>query len=64
MAGAVEFESLAVSRKSDRLMTDRQNMAGFPDGLWSGQKQLVVFGGDTGDFVEFVLNDIPTAVIR
>ena len=59
VAGAVEFESLAVSRKSDRLMTDRQNMAGFPDGLWSGQKQLVVFGGDTGDFVEFVLNDIP-----
>ena len=59
IAGAIEFEALAVERKSDRLMVDRQNMAGFPDGLWSGQTQLVVYGGDAGDSVTFRLKDIP-----
>lgn len=59
IAGAIEFEVLSVERKSDRLMVDRQNMAGFPDGLWSGQTQLVVYGGDAGDSVTFRLKDIP-----
>ena len=59
IAGAIEFEILSVERKSDRLMVDRQNMAGFPDGLWSGQTQLVVYGGDAGDSVTFRLKDIP-----
>lgn len=33
-------------------------MAGFPEGVWSGQAQLVAFGGKAGDYLEFELSDL------
>ena len=56
--GALEFEKLLFTRKSDGLNTDRQNMAGFPEGMWSGQAQLVAFGGKPGDSIEFELTGL------
>lgn len=58
IAGAIEFENLNYVRKSDRLGCDRQNMAGFPEGLWSGQMQMTGFGGGQGDFVEFEIGGL------
>lgn len=55
---ALEFEKLLFTCKSPGLNTDRQNMAGFPEGMWSGQSQLVAFGGGAGDFLEFELTDL------
>lgn len=58
IAGALEFEKLLYTAKSEGLNTDRQNMAGFPEGVWSGQAQLVAFGGKAGDYLEFELSDL------
>lgn len=58
IADALEFEKLLFTRKSPGLNTDRQNMAGFPEGMWSGQTQLVAFGGRAGDYLEFELSDL------
>lgn len=58
IAGAIEFERLPHADKSPGLQTERQSMAGFPDGMWSGQTQLVGFGGQAGDYVAFELSDL------
>ena len=62
--GAIEFENLGFVRKSNRLQSDRQAMDGFPEGMWSGQMQLVGFAGGAGDFMEFEVADLPPAVYR
>ncbi len=56
---AIEFESLKYTAKSDALKVDAQSMAGFPEGRWSGQKQLVGHSGNVGDYVEFILENLP-----
>lgn len=61
---AIEFEKLNYTHKSDRLQSDRQNMAGFPEGVWSGQMQLSGFGGDVGDYMEFELNNLTPGLYR
>ena len=56
--GGIEFENTAVQSKSETLMTDRQGMAGFPDGRWSGGRQLACFGGQPGDSISFIFNGL------
>ena len=46
---SVEAESLVPVYISPGLNTDRQDMSGFPDGMWSGARQLVFYGGSQGD---------------
>ncbi len=53
----IEFEEIDYSAKSDAIQTDKQNMLGFSDGKWSGGKQVTVFGGKVGDYIEY---DLPT----
>ena len=55
--GGLEFEKTAIHSKPERMMTDRQGMAGFPDGKWSGGKQLTCFGGYPGDEISFIYDD-------
>lgn len=52
---SIEMESLEVAAKSQALQIDRQSMLGFPDGVWSGGKQLTCFGGTTGDWIRVVI---------
>lgn len=54
--GGIEFENTPVHSKSCGLMTDRQGMTGFPDGKWSGGRQLSCFGGQPGDSISFIFN--------
>lgn len=58
ISNSIEAESLIPSYMSDGLNVDRQNMAGFPDGMWSGAKQLVFYGGRLGDKVSLVLDGL------
>lgn len=60
--GGIEFEKTAIHSKPERIMTDRQGMSGFPDGKWSGAKQLTCFGGQPGDQVSFIYDDIENGV--
>ena len=60
----IEFEKTAIHSKPERIMTDRQGMSGFPDGKWSGAKQLTCFGGQPGDQVSFIYDDIENGVYQ
>ena len=51
ISNSIEFENLEVASKSSALQVDRQNMLGFPDGVWSGGKQMTCFGGNVGDWI-------------
>lgn len=62
--GGIEFEKTAIHSKSERVMTDRQVMSGFPDGKWSGAKQLTCFGGEPGDHVSFMYDGLENGVYR
>lgn len=50
---AIEFEKLKPTAKSDELFTDAQSMLAFPDGKWSGSKQLICTHGIIGSFLEY-----------
>lgn len=54
--GAIELEELPYTRKSDRLGIDRQSMSSFTEGRWSGAEHLLGYGGQPGDYVDFVLD--------
>lgn len=55
---AIEFEDIQYSDKSEALKLDVQSMAGFPEGEWSKQKQLVGFAGNIGDYAEFTIGGL------
>lgn len=55
---AIEFEDLKYSAKSENIKVDIQSMAGFPEGEWSGAKQLVGFSGNVGDYIEFTFDNL------
>lgn len=55
ISNSVEFEALEVVAKSEALQVDRQGMLGFPDGVWSGGKQVTCFGGSKGDWIRIDL---------
>lgn len=46
---SVEGESIKPQHVSEGLNYDIQDMSGFPDGIWSGSKQLSFYGGKIGD---------------
>lgn len=50
---AIEFEGLMVTNKSSGLYLDVQSMLTFPNGKWSGSKQMLFTQGKIGDYVEF-----------
>lgn len=51
--GALEFEKLKPIAKSGELFTDSQGMLTFPEGKWSGSKQLLCMQGNPGSFIEY-----------
>lgn len=55
-ANAIEFEKLKPVAKSADLFTDSQGMLTFPDGKWSGSKQLLCMQGKPGSFIEYELD--------
>ena len=58
VSNSIEAESLDPVFISETLHMDRQDMAGFPDGVWSGAKQLVFYGGKKGDTAILRINDL------
>ena len=58
VSNSIEAESLEPVFISETLHMDRQDMAGFPDGVWSGAKQLVFYGGKTGDSAILRIEDL------
>lgn len=54
-ADAIEFEKLKPVAMSNDLFTDGQGMLTFPDGKWSGSKQLLCMQGKPGSFIEYEL---------
>lgn len=50
---AIEFEESTAVYKSSELYLDVQNMLTFPNGKWSGGKQMLFTHGKIGDYVEF-----------
>lgn len=55
-ANAIEFEKMVPVAKSEELFTDGQGMLTFPNGKWSGSKQLICTHGKTGSFIEYELD--------
>lgn len=53
---AVEFEDLEPVNVSEGLQYNRQDMRGFPDGIWSNGKQWTFFAGKKGDQATFELS--------
>lgn len=51
VSNSIEAESLRPCFVSDGLNVSCQDMSAFPDGVWSGAKQMVFYGGKTGDRV-------------
>jgi hypothetical protein len=64
-AGAIECESLSVCATSPGLQWEKQDVAGFASGRWSGGKHLWVKANKVGDFMELqipVADDLPRKV--
>lgn len=55
---AIEFEKLKPVAKSDELFIDSQSMLTFPEGKWSGSKQLICTHGKVGSFLEFEFDSL------
>lgn len=55
---SIEFENLLITEKSPSIQTERQTTYGFPDGKWSGAAQLLCIGENSGDYVEFELDNL------
>lgn len=53
---AVEIENILPSEITGGLQYDRQDMRGFPDGVWSCGRQMTLFAGKTGDSASFELS--------
>lgn len=62
--GAIELEQLPYGGKSDRLCIDRQDMSAFAGGRWSGAAHLLGYGGQPGDYVDFVLDGVGEGPLR
>jgi len=58
VGGCIEFEDLEHSAKSGSLQTNRQDMAGFPDGKWSRSRQVTCYGGRVGDSITYEFGDL------
>lgn len=58
---SIEGESLKPLYVSDGLNYDIQDMAGFPDGIWSGSKQLTFYGGKIGDNAKLRITGLENA---
>lgn len=56
MKNAVEIENILPSEITGGLQYDRQDMRGFPDGVWSCGRQMTLFAGKTGDSATFELS--------
>lgn len=53
MLNAIEIENILPTRLTGGLQYDRQDMRGFPDGVWSRGRQMTLFAGKTGDSATF-----------
>lgn len=54
----IEFEKLKPIAKSDDLFLNAQGMLTFPDGKWSGSKQLICTHGKVGSFLEYEFDSL------
>ena len=58
MKNAIEIENVLPLKLTGGLQYDRQDMRGFPDGVWSCGRQMTLFAGKAGDSATF---EIPAA---
>jgi hypothetical protein len=56
VAGAIEGEDMKVLASSGDFAIAAQDMAGFPDGQWSGARQLFAHGGKAGGWADLELS--------
>lgn len=53
MMNAIEIENVLPMKLTGSLQYDRQDMRGFPDGVWSCGRQITLFAGKAGDSATF-----------
>lgn len=56
MKNAVEIENILPAELTGGLQYDRQDMRGFPEGVWSCGRQMTLFAGKNGDSATFELS--------